>query len=78
MGSQDQHQKQTTKNKGAEAETDAPQGAVDEQLNADVDETLDKIDEALGDMDDVLDELDDVLEEDAQAFVRGYIQKGGQ
>ncbi len=30
------------------------------------------------DVDDILDEIDGVLEEDAESFVRGYIQKGGQ
>lgn len=30
------------------------------------------------DVDALLDEIDDVLEEDAEAFVRSYVQKGGQ
>ncbi|WP_163506240.1 ubiquitin-like protein Pup [Fodinicola acaciae] len=30
------------------------------------------------DVDDVLDEIDSVLEENAEEFVRGYVQKGGQ
>jgi ubiquitin-like protein Pup len=30
------------------------------------------------DVDALLDEIDDVLEEDAEAFVRGYVQKGGE
>ena len=30
------------------------------------------------DVDDLLDEIDDVLEENAEEFVRGYVQKGGQ
>ena len=30
------------------------------------------------DVDALLDEIDDVLEENAEDFVRGYIQKGGQ
>lgn len=29
-------------------------------------------------LDDLLDEIDEVLEEDAEEFVRGYVQKGGQ
>jgi len=29
-------------------------------------------------LDDLLDEVDAVLEENAEEFVRGYIQKGGQ
>jgi prokaryotic ubiquitin-like protein Pup len=30
------------------------------------------------DVDDILDEIDTVLEANAEEFVRGYIQKGGQ
>lgn len=30
------------------------------------------------DVDDLLDEIDDVLESNAEDFVRGYVQKGGQ
>ena len=34
--------------------------------------------EVLDDVDELLDEIDDVLEENAEEFVRGYVQKGGQ
>ena len=30
------------------------------------------------DVDSLLDEIDDVLEENAEDFVKGYVQKGGQ
>ena len=30
------------------------------------------------DIDDILDEIDDVLEENAEEFVQGYVQNGGQ
>lgn len=30
------------------------------------------------DLDDILDEIDEVLEENAEEFVRNYVQKGGQ
>jgi len=30
------------------------------------------------DVDALLDEIDDVLEENAEEFIRGYIQKGGE
>ncbi|HSX48375.1 MAG TPA: ubiquitin-like protein Pup [Candidatus Nanoarchaeia archaeon] len=30
------------------------------------------------DLDDLLDEIDEVLEENAEEFVRAYVQKGGQ
>ena len=31
-----------------------------------------------GELDDLLDEIDEVLEENAEDFVRSYVQKGGQ
>ncbi len=31
-----------------------------------------------GELDDLLDEIDAVLEENAEEFVRNYVQKGGQ
>jgi ubiquitin-like protein Pup len=30
------------------------------------------------DLDDLLDQIDDVLEENAEEFVRNYVQKGGE
>ena len=33
---------------------------------------------AVEETDDLLDEIDDVLEENAEDFVRAYVQKGGQ
>ena len=30
------------------------------------------------DLDDILDEIDDVLEENAEQFVKAYVQKGGE
>jgi ubiquitin-like protein Pup len=43
--------------------------------NPEVAERQEKITE---DVDDLLDEIDSVLEENAEEFVRGYVQKGGQ
>ena len=34
--------------------------------------------DVVDDVDELLDEIDDVLEENAEEFVRGYVQKGGQ
>ncbi len=42
---------------------------------SDVHERVDKLTD---DVDALLDEIDDVLEENAEEFVRGYIQKGGE
>lgn len=33
---------------------------------------------ATDDLDDLLDEIDEILEENAEDFVRSYVQKGGE
>ncbi len=38
----------------------------------------DRVAKLTDDVDDLLDEIDDVLEANAEEFVRGYIQKGGE
>ncbi len=35
-------------------------------------------DKLKADLDDLLDEIDEVLEDNAEEFVRNYVQKGGQ
>ena len=35
-------------------------------------------DELKAELDDLLDEIDEVLEENAEEFVRSYVQKGGE
>jgi ubiquitin-like protein Pup len=45
------------------------------ETTSDVHERVGKLTD---DVDALLDEIDDVLEEDAEAFVRGYVQKGGE
>jgi ubiquitin-like protein Pup len=40
--------------------------------------TTDKGDELKAELDDLLDEIDEVLEVNAEEFVKGFIQKGGQ
>jgi len=37
-----------------------------------------KGDQLKADLDDLLDEIDEVLEENAEEFVRNYVQKGGE
>ena len=56
-----------------------------EQKNKSTSKDSDEIDETsvpapkeFGDIDAILDEIDEVLEENAEEFVRGYVQKGGQ
>ena len=50
---------------------------ADEEVETDATET-DGPRDLLDDVDELLDEIDDVLEENAEEFVRGYVQKGGQ
>jgi prokaryotic ubiquitin-like protein Pup len=56
-------------------------GASREQDEVEVDETTEASPESrdvLDDVDELLEEIDDVLEENAEEFVRSYVQKGGQ
>lgn len=55
--------------------TEAEAEVTDEVSTADVQERHEKISD---DVDAILDEIDDVLEENAEDFVRAYVQKGGQ
>lgn len=48
---------------------------VDAQAAADVQERQEKLTD---DVDAILDEIDEVLEENAEEFVRGFVQKGGE
>ena len=45
------------------------------ETTGDVQERQEKLTE---DVDALLDEIDDVLEENAEEFIKGYVQKGGQ
>ncbi|MFD8828549.1 ubiquitin-like protein Pup [Streptomyces sp. NPDC059605] len=49
--------------------------AQDAQASGDLKERQEKLSD---DVDSVLDEIDDVLEENAEDFVRSFVQKGGQ
>ena len=53
-----------------------------EEVEDVVDETTsdvhERVEELTSDVDDLLDEIDDVLEQNAEEFVKGYVQKGGQ
>jgi ubiquitin-like protein Pup len=48
------------------------------QETADVSVDATKGDQLKADLDDLLDEIDEVLEENAEEFVRNYVQKGGE
>ena len=63
-----QEQKQPRKASEVEETTEAV-------TESDVAERKEALDD---DVDAILDEIDDVLEENAEDFVRAYVQKGGQ
>jgi ubiquitin-like protein Pup len=70
MATQDGGQSQSGRSrKDEENETVAP------EVNP---ETAERVEQIGEDVDDLLDEIDAVLEENAEEFVRGYVQKGGQ
>ena len=51
---------------------------VEEVVEATASDVQDRVKELTEDVDDLLDEIDSVLEENAEEFVRGYVQKGGE
>jgi prokaryotic ubiquitin-like protein Pup len=40
--------------------------------------STERADKLKAELDDILDEIDEVLEDNAEEFVRNYVQKGGQ
>ena len=48
------------------------------ETSSDVSVDATKGDQLKADLDDLLDEIDEVLEENAEEFVRNYVQKGGE
>lgn len=66
MTEQERIKKQTAERSDntSESATLTPDAAKNEQLKAD--------------LDNLLDEIDEVLEENAEEFVRNYVQKGGE
>ena len=59
-------QEQAKRRRGSD-EADAPQDTADELAETSTEE-----------LDELLDEIDSVLEENAEEFVRNYVQKGGE
>jgi ubiquitin-like protein Pup len=55
--------------------TEADEVQTEDTASNDLKDRQEKLSE---DVDSILDEIDEVLEENAEEFVRSYIQKGGQ
>jgi ubiquitin-like protein Pup len=64
MAEREQKRKQSTTRSDEVVEAVPPQTKQGEKLKAELDE--------------LLDEIDEVLEDNAEEFVRSYVQKGGQ
>ncbi len=52
--------------------------AREDEVVEDLPAQSERADKLKADLDDLLDEIDDVLEENAEEFVKNYVQKGGQ
>jgi prokaryotic ubiquitin-like protein Pup len=61
--------------KSTRRQDEAEEGYASDEETTDVKERHEKLSE---DVDAILDEIDDVLEENAEEFVRQYVQKGGE
>ena len=56
----------------------AEKRAAEERADAEQAEATQKGEKLKEEMDDILDEIDSVLEENAEEFIKSYVQKGGQ
>ncbi|MDP9867503.1 MULTISPECIES: ubiquitin-like protein Pup [Streptosporangium] len=51
---------------------------VEETTTVDTSDVQERNEKLSDDVDSILDEIDEVLEENAEEFVRSYVQKGGE
>ena len=65
---------QEQKKKGSGARTTETETEVEESAPA----SSERGDKIKAELDDLLDEIDEVLEDNAEEFVRNYVQKGGE
>ena len=67
-----------TKDTGGQKQTTRRDEEVDETQAATTEEVQERHEKLSDDVDAILDEIDEVLEENAEEFVRSYVQKGGE
>lgn len=67
-----------TNNEGGQQRATRRSDEVDEQVPEVNDELKERQEKLSDDVDSVLDEIDEVLESNAEEFVKGFVQKGGQ
>lgn len=67
-----------TKDTGGQKQTTRRTEEVEETQAATEGDVQERQEKLADDVDAILDEIDEVLEENAEEFVRSYVQKGGQ
>jgi ubiquitin-like protein Pup len=67
-----------TKDTGGQRQTTKRTDEVDETQTTAGEDVQERQDKLSDDVDAILDEIDEVLEENAEEFVRSYVQKGGE
>ncbi|MEV4247089.1 ubiquitin-like protein Pup [Streptosporangium canum] len=67
-----------SKDTGGQKHTGRTDKEVEETTTVDSSDVQERNEKLSDDVDAILDEIDEVLEENAEEFVRSYVQKGGQ
>ena len=67
-----------TKDTGGQRQTSRRTEEVEDTEPQSTEEVKERHEKLTDDVDAILDEIDEVLEENAEEFVRSYVQKGGQ
>ena len=67
-----------TKDSGGQRQTTRRADETEQTEPGTADEARERHEKLSDDVDAILDEIDEVLEENAEEFVRSYVQKGGQ
>ena len=68
----------STKDTGGQKQTTRRSDETEEAEASTTAEVTERHEKLSDDVDAILDEIDEVLEENAEEFVRSYVQKGGQ
>ena len=68
----------TSKDTGGQRQTTRRADETEQAESGTTDEARERHEKLSDDVDAILDEIDEVLEENAEEFVRAYVQKGGQ
>ena len=67
-----------TNDRGGQRQTTRRADETEQAESGTTDEARERQEKLSDDVDAILDEIDEVLEENAEEFVRSYVQKGGQ